>query len=698
MTAKVVIGASLAPLRRGLSLAKSAVTKAVATMQAAITKMIAVVKKLALAIGATILASVYKFAVFEKGIANVSTMLDKATMKHIPRFTKELKIMSMQFGESTEILSEGLYNVLSSGIVAGKAMGVLTASVKAAKAGLTETSTAAYAITGILNAYSMSADKAGLISDVLFATVKKGQTTFGELAVAIGRVTAIAAPAGVGIEEVGAALATITAQGISTNEAVTGLRAAIVALQGQSKESIELAKAHGVELNVEALATKGLSGMVEGLSKLSKQTLKEIFKEIGARTAINALIAKQTGFLGNLSFNMNAAGQTQEALAKQSKTLSFQFDRLKTTIGVVSKTLGGIFAPAAQKIVKLFLEIGESIDTFLQKHQYAIQEWISDVYDTVSATYTLIKNLWKNGELATAIKGALSDIWDEFVLWGHRLVILFAELGKVAGSAFVKNVIPAVGKGLGKAVLAVSPVYQAIKTISGSTEKPEPQTVKGAVEKAMSFGKKEEDSGVLSDIKDHLKTIVSQGVKINPKWIGLKPAEIPDEKLPEVKEPAWLESLLDKEWYLTLKAEEVDKFNKKMNLYRARDRERTDKLEARRQGLLQRNDPFYYAKKSLEDMWRSMPFVGSMGSDNQISSVIDAAFKKAQPVTAAVAAPSGVGFSGFKEAWFQMAEGFSGGGDDPVVRETKRVVANTAEHTRQNEKIIAKLDGVGTVD
>ena len=47
-------------------------------------------------------------------------------------------------------------------------MKILEVSAKAAVGGLTETETAADAITTILNAYKMSAEEAGTVSDQLF--------------------------------------------------------------------------------------------------------------------------------------------------------------------------------------------------------------------------------------------------------------------------------------------------------------------------------------------------------------------------------------------------------------------------------------------------------------------------------------------------------------------------------------------------
>lgn len=92
-------------------------------------------------------------------------------------------------------------------------MKILEVSAKAAVGGLTETETAADAVTTILNAYKMSAEEAGTVSDQLFTTVRLGKTTFGELGASIAQVAPIAAAYGISIDQVLGAVASLTKQG-----------------------------------------------------------------------------------------------------------------------------------------------------------------------------------------------------------------------------------------------------------------------------------------------------------------------------------------------------------------------------------------------------------------------------------------------------------------------------------------------------
>ena len=95
------------------------------------------------------------------------------------------------------------------------------------------TETAADAITTILNAYKMSAEEAGTVSDQLFTTVRLGKTTFGELGASIAQVAPIAAAYGISIDQVLGAVASLTKQGTPTAQAMTQIRAAIQGTAGE---------------------------------------------------------------------------------------------------------------------------------------------------------------------------------------------------------------------------------------------------------------------------------------------------------------------------------------------------------------------------------------------------------------------------------------------------------------------------------
>ena len=231
------------------------------------------------------------FADFEEQMANVSTMLDKPE-QHMDRFRAGIRKMSVDFGESTDTLAGGLYDILSASIAPEKALNVLGVAAKAARAGLTDTKTAADAITTILNSYGLSADNAASVSDLLFATVKRGKTTFAELAPAIGMVATTAASGGVPLEEMGAALATMTRNGVRTENAVVALNAIISSFLKPQKKAVDEAKKLGFEMSTATLKSEGLAGVFARISKLPPDAIAKLFPNVRALRGVLPALRK----------------------------------------------------------------------------------------------------------------------------------------------------------------------------------------------------------------------------------------------------------------------------------------------------------------------------------------------------------------------------------------------------------------------
>lgn len=304
--------------------------------------------KLSAVFAAPFVAGVKVFADFEQQMANVSTMLEDPTM-HMETFRREIRRMSVEFGESTETLAKGLYDILSASVPAEQALSVLAVSAKAAKAGLTDTGTAADAITTVLNSYGLAADRAADVSDLLFSVVKRGKTTFAELAPNIGKVASVASTAGLSLEELGATIAVLTRSGVKTERAMTAVAAIISTFLKPSAEGAEAARELGFELNAATLQSEGLRGVLERMASLPADALAEIFPNVEALRGILPALKNLEGFGEDIDAMRGRAGATEAAYAKMTATLAHFFAQLKqSALGVLSVIGEAIAEPVAK--------------------------------------------------------------------------------------------------------------------------------------------------------------------------------------------------------------------------------------------------------------------------------------------------------------------------------------------------------------
>jgi TP901 family phage tail tape measure protein len=183
--------------------------------------------------------------------------------------------MAGAVGQTTEHLTAGLYNVESAGFRGGAALEVLKDSAEGAKVGAAELSTVADAVTTGLNAYSLGADHAAEVTNALIATEASGKTNMEDLAASMSSILPAASAAHVGLQEILAAMATITAQGTPAANAATYLRQTIGALSNPSGKAAQEMKSLGLDaVQVgQSLGKNGLAATLETLTNAITQRM-----------------------------------------------------------------------------------------------------------------------------------------------------------------------------------------------------------------------------------------------------------------------------------------------------------------------------------------------------------------------------------------------------------------------------------------
>ena len=154
---------------------------------------------------------------FDDAMAKVSTIAD-TTEVPLDELRGAILDLSDDTGIAANDIADNVYNAISAGQKTGDAVAFVGQAAKLAKAGFTDSAAGLDVLTTTLNAYKMEADQATRVSDVLLMTQNKGKTTVGELASSMGKAIPTASAFGVSLENLAAAYATTTANGIATAE------------------------------------------------------------------------------------------------------------------------------------------------------------------------------------------------------------------------------------------------------------------------------------------------------------------------------------------------------------------------------------------------------------------------------------------------------------------------------------------------
>lgn len=325
------------------------------------------------ALGAGVLVALGKTtqvaAAFETQMRNVDSIM-KLSEGQFASTSQRVIELSKQLPQSAETLAAGLYDIASSGFAGAEALNVLEAAGRAASAGVSDTATAAKAITGAINAYGLKASDATHISDVLFKTVDRGVITFGELAGGIGEVLASAAAAGVSLEEIGAAIATMTKAGIPAAQTMTSLQRIIVTFLNPPKELAEALAKVTKESALSIIQSKGLAGAVAILNQVAGDN-PALLAAIGLeqRALRGAMsLSRQEGaiYRAELEMQQQAAGATAAALERQAAGFAFQWGLMKNQITAVVIKIGGSLIPTLRPLIAVVTRVASGVATWIQ--------------------------------------------------------------------------------------------------------------------------------------------------------------------------------------------------------------------------------------------------------------------------------------------------------------------------------------------
>lgn len=271
---------------------------------------------------ATLAKQLYDFAnAFDKSMTEVATISATVT-DNMESFTQQVLAMGTRVPIAADAAAKALYQIVSAGYDGAAGMNLLEVSAKSAIAGMTDTTTAADAITTSLNAYKKDAQEAAQVSDLLFMTAKLGKTTFGQLGQSISQAAPIAAAYGVELEQVLAAVATLTKSGTPTAQAMTQIRAAIIGVSKYLGDG-----AYDVMTFQEALDSiaQKAGGSEDALRSMITET--EAISGVLGLTGINARMAAD-----DLAAMGGAAGETEKAFAKMNDKVDNQMVILKNNM------------------------------------------------------------------------------------------------------------------------------------------------------------------------------------------------------------------------------------------------------------------------------------------------------------------------------------------------------------------------------
>lgn len=393
---------------------------------------------------------------YETALAKVSTIADTQAVP-LEKFSQDILELSNSTGVAATAIAEDVYNAISAGQKSGDAVNFVTNSTMLAKAGFAETSQTLDVLTTILNAYGMSADKVGTVSDMLVQIQNKGKVTVGELSSVMGKIIPTANSYNVSLEQLGATYAIMTSKGIAAAETTTYANSMLNEM-GKSGTTADKALRQAAGKGFADLMASGMSlgdvlAILQTEAEKGGKTIADMFGSAEAgKAAVSLLSNGVDGFNASVADMMNSTGMTQSAFDKMAGTTENKIAKAKNSITNLGIVLGQNLLPivgnVADKVAVLVTKVAE----FAQENPKLVQTVLK-----VAAGLAAFKIAGLGAKLGflhiksgfTTAKIVLETFKSKAVLAQAASAGLASKL-KAAGSG-IMSIFGGMGSGLGKA-------------------------------------------------------------------------------------------------------------------------------------------------------------------------------------------------------------------------------------------------------
>lgn len=351
-------------------------------------------------------ASLDAFGDFQVGVNEIFSILPGITEDAMRDMESSVQRFMEQTGRSAQEATGAIYEALSAGVPQDNIWEFMRVANMAAVGGVTDLQTAVDGLTSVVNAYGAEAYTAAEASDILFEAVRLGKLNMEDLSAFMYQVVPVAASMGVGLEDIAAALATMTSVGVPAQVATTQLRNAFVELNDPATQAGEIfqqltgqvfqdfiAEGHTV---AEALAIMETEADRLGIP------ISQLFNSIEAGQAALALTGTNMEFFAEATETMgNAAGATERA-----------YNQMNQGIGMALNRLGARWE-------SLLISMGRLIEPF-----------VTPVVDTFSMLIALLSDALTNGPMS-----ALATWAQSIPMWLHPVALILANLAGWVSSA-----------------------------------------------------------------------------------------------------------------------------------------------------------------------------------------------------------------------------------------------------------------------
>lgn len=226
---------------------------------------------------------------FDSSFRNIQSLLKGADADFV-QMKGDLLSIGSQAAAGPNAIADAFYNIASGVGDATVRMDTLRAAVALAESGQADLGAATGGLISVVNAYGASAENMSGLSDVFFQTVKKGVGSLGGFVSSMSSIAGLSANVGVGFDELGSAMAFVTAKGQTESAAATQIKAAMSSLLNPNKELAEALQRVGFSSGSAMMKEYGLAESLNIVKAALGGSQDKMAKALGSNEALQAAL------------------------------------------------------------------------------------------------------------------------------------------------------------------------------------------------------------------------------------------------------------------------------------------------------------------------------------------------------------------------------------------------------------------------
>lgn len=292
------------------------------------------------------------------------------TSDQMSQFKDKIKEYASGSTQSIEAITESISLAVKKGNDWNSSIAITNQAEILAVATRSDLKSATTLLTETINAYGLKASDAAKLTDVFTVAVQQGAGSLPEMADNLGKLTGITSAAGVPIEQVVAAIATLGSMGVDTGSAIAGITKALANMLDPSKECSELAKNLGLDFSASAMSTKGFVGVLKeayAATGGNAEQMKVLFGSVkGLNVAVDLAKDSNDKFGKSMDALGKSAGVASTIFKEESQDLDKIFQTLKNNFTMLLGDIGDRLTPAVSNIsggiTSIFVGLRKGID------------------------------------------------------------------------------------------------------------------------------------------------------------------------------------------------------------------------------------------------------------------------------------------------------------------------------------------------